>query len=157
VAGDMIVKRVPGNFHLSAHAHAHLLNLYFEEEPMNLTHYIHALSFGSHPEEVFDMDEATINPLGRTRKIVTEQKDNEPKSYEYYIKIVPMLYDRFGDRFDSFQYVSNSNEIDGRYAIPGKEHSPLSSTGILAVADLLRLLLYGLVWYGAVCSDLFPL
>jgi hypothetical protein len=37
VNGYLIVKRVPGNFHVSAHAHAHLLNAFFGNDPMNLT------------------------------------------------------------------------------------------------------------------------
>lgn len=118
VTGDMIVKRVPGNFHVSAHAHAHLLNLFFQNEPMNLTHYIHHLSFGEHPEALFDIESQTISPLGGTQKVILEQRENEPKSYEYYIKIVPMVYEKYGVPYDSFQYVSNSNEILGRYAIP---------------------------------------
>ncbi len=85
---------------------------------MNLTHFIHHLSFGEHAEAIFDVESQTINPLGNTKKLILEQRENEPKSYEYYVKIVPMVYERYDRMYDSFQYVSNSNEILGRYAIP---------------------------------------
>jgi len=118
IQGTMIVKRVPGNFHISAHAHAHLLNLFFQNDPMNLTHIVHSLSFGEHAEEAFDVSEVAINPLGGASKVILEQKEGEAKSFEYYVKVVPMVYERYGETLDSFQYVSNSNEILGRYTIP---------------------------------------
>jgi len=118
LSGFMIVKRVPGNFHVSAHAHANLLLLFFPNKPMNLSHVIHNLSFGDFKEEAFDLEEAGINPLKNTRKYV-EDNVVEPKSYEYYIKVVPMVYEKInGEILDSFQYVANSNDILGRYSIP---------------------------------------
>jgi len=119
IYGYMIVKRVPGNFHVSAHAHANLLTLFFADKPMNLSHVIHNLSFGDRQETEFYFDEAGINPLKNSQKIVYELNANEAKSYEYYVKIVPMTYQKLdGNILDSFQYVANSNDILGRYAIP---------------------------------------
>jgi len=119
INGNMVVKRVPGNFHVSAHAHANLLHLFFNEKPMNLSHIINSLSFGEHSETDIDLEEAGINPLKNAHKIVYEQNLNEPKSYEYYVKVVPMRYIKLnGEILDSFQYVANSNEIIGRYAMP---------------------------------------
>jgi len=120
VHGYMIVKRVPGNFHLSAHAHSHLLSLFFSNDAMNLSHVVHELTFGTHATSNFaDLGDDVTNALKGTSKIVYENKVNEAKSFEYYIKIVPMIYKKLnGDVLDSFQYVSNSNEILGRYAIP---------------------------------------
>lgn len=47
------------------------------------------------------------------------EERGEAKSFEYYVKVVPMVYEKLnGQKLDSFQYVANSNEIDGRYAIP---------------------------------------
>jgi hypothetical protein len=43
VQGGIIVKMVPGNFHVSAHAHAHLLSLFFDTtrgETLHCTHFI---------------------------------------------------------------------------------------------------------------------
>jgi len=119
VNGFMIVKRVPGNFHLSAHAHANLLAVFFQNKHMNLSHIIHNLSFGDHAEEAFDLEEAGINPLKNAKKIVSDSNAQEGKSFEYYVKIVPMRYEKLsGEVLDSYQYVANSNEINGHFAIP---------------------------------------
>jgi len=119
LSGYMVVKRVPGNFHVSAHAHANLLSIFFPDRPMNLSHIVHSLSFGEYSEDEFELlEEAAINPLKATYKYV-EADLPEAKSYEYYIGIVPMVYTKLdGSVLNSFQYSANSNEILGRYAIP---------------------------------------
>jgi len=118
--GTMTVKRVPGNWHISAHSRQHLLQQLFGQEPMNLTHYIHSISFGEHGEDTFaEIENLVVNPLSGSKKIVTEHKVGEGRSFEYWVKIVPMMYEKLnGQTIDSFQYVSNSNTIVGGYAIP---------------------------------------
>jgi hypothetical protein len=51
VFGNMVVKKVPGNFHISCHAHANLIHVFFAEEMMNVSHSIHHLSFGDEGKE----------------------------------------------------------------------------------------------------------
>jgi hypothetical protein len=46
IHGTMVVKRVPGNFHVSAHAHAELLGMFFENRQLNVSHIVNDLSFG---------------------------------------------------------------------------------------------------------------
>jgi hypothetical protein len=49
IEGSLLVKRVPGNFHLSAHAHGDLLDLFYDNEKgetLNCSHTIHELAFG---------------------------------------------------------------------------------------------------------------
>jgi len=119
--GDMIVKKVPGNFHLSAHAHANLINLFFGNKPMNVTHIIHDLSFGGQTHHLAEIEEANINPLKDSVKIAGPDPSDPSSgvSYEYYIKIVPTMFERInGDLFESFQFVANSNEVGGRYRLP---------------------------------------
>lgn len=121
VHGNMIVKKVPGNFHVSAHAHANLLPIFFPNSPMNVSHLIHDLSFGVHTDKLSRVERAVTNPLkGTKRYAVVDDPDPETTiSYEYYIKIVPTQYAPLsGEVYDSFQFVVNSNEIVGRYRLP---------------------------------------
>lgn len=54
------------------------------------------------------------------------------RSSEYYLRVVPMHYEneRAGKTFDSFEYVSSSNEVVGRYQIPAAyfrwDYSPIT-------------------------------
>jgi len=122
VHGFMLVKKVPGNFHVSAHSHANLLPIFFPNGPMNTTHIIHDISFGEKNEEVASVfDQAVISPLsGLTQNaIVPNNVRGEAVSYEYYIKIVPTKYEKLdGSVVDSYQYVSNHNDVVGRYRVP---------------------------------------
>jgi hypothetical protein len=45
-----LIFQVPGNFHVSAHAHANLIPLFFPNMAMNVTHFVHDLSFGGKKE-----------------------------------------------------------------------------------------------------------
>lgn len=48
--------QVPGNFHVSAHAHYELAELYFDSKhPMNCSHHIHHLSYGEQPVDTSDI------------------------------------------------------------------------------------------------------
>jgi len=121
IHGDMIVKKVPGNFHLSAHAHSNLLSVFFGDKSMNVTHIVHDLSFGDQTHHLAEVEEANTNPLKNSLKIAgADPSDpNAGVSYEYYIKIVPTIFQRLsGEQYESYQFVANSNEVGGRYRLP---------------------------------------
>jgi len=134
VHGWMMVKKVPGNFHVSCHAHAELINVFFQQESMNVSHTIHHLSFG--PTIKLNAAKAT-NPLNGVFKAAAhkpkansghdhghghddeEEDEDYPLSYEYYIKIVPTTFEYQDGSFEhSYQFVANSNEIMGHYRLP---------------------------------------
>jgi len=120
IAGTMIVKRVPGNFHVSAHAHAHLIGLFFQNDPMNVSHMVHNLWFGE-TSELGSIAQAEFNPLSGVEMSGSGDgvPPGEARSYEYYINIVPTQLEKLsGKVFNSFQYVANSNDVVGRYRIP---------------------------------------
>jgi hypothetical protein len=123
VEGMLIVKQVPGNFHVSAHAHGDLLSIFYPRFPadtLNCTHFVHQLIFGE-TDELKRLDEAAVSPLNGAKKvaIMLPEHGGAPSSYEYYIKVVPTKYEKLnGQLFDSYQYVSNSNVIVGRFQMP---------------------------------------
>lgn len=123
VEGTLIVKQVPGNFHVSAHAHGDLISTFYPKFPadtLNCTHYIHSLMFGD-SDELRKVDEAAVSPLDGARQVAITLPEDQgnPRSYEYYIKVVPSKYEKLnGQSFDSYQYVSNSNVIVGRFQMP---------------------------------------
>jgi len=122
VSGYLIVNKVPGNFHISAHSHANLVHMFFGVAPMNVSHIINHLSFGTMEEtrELADVPGAHIDPLKGTRKMAEADHDAmNAKSYEYYIKIVPTVYHKLnGNTYRSYQFVADSNEVTGRYQLP---------------------------------------
>lgn len=120
IHGNMIVKRVPGNFHVSAHAHSNLLYDFFGNDAMNVSHVIHDLSFGE-TNILNQVKGAYNNPLaGASKSAAANSRELvDAKSYEYYIKIVPSSYQTLdGNVHDSYQFVANSNEVKGRYRLP---------------------------------------
>ena len=95
VEGTLIVKRVPGNFHVSAHAHGDLLPQLYDQqrgETLNVSHIIHTLVFGSEGDSAAlraGVDEAAVAPLNGAAKMAIMQPEDQgaPRSYEYYIKV----------------------------------------------------------------------
>eukprot|EP00808_Paulinella_micropora_P030488 g10501.t1 len=119
--GNMIVKKVPGNFHISAHAHANLLHVFFGSDPLNVTHIIHDLHFGEQTYQLEGIKGANVNPLKGAYKLA-QLDDNDPntaKSFEYYLKVVPTTFRKLsGEDVPSYQFVAASNDVAGRYRIP---------------------------------------
>jgi len=133
VHGTMIVKKVPGNFHISCHAHADLVSFFFGNKPMNVTHYVHDLTFGEQTHHMDAVEEANTKALNGAFKITYPDPTDAQNalSYEYYIKIVPTLYQKNnGELIESYQFVANSNELAGKYRLPAiyyrYEFSPIT-------------------------------
>jgi len=110
VWGYMTVKRVPGNFHLSAHAHTDLLGQMLGSSNLNMSHIINDLSFGRFHDKDIDLGDWGLSPLKKVAKMDT---DPNGKVFEYYVKIIPMRYERYGKVYDTYQYTANSNELGG--------------------------------------------
>ena len=89
VFGHFFVKKVPGNFHISAHAYGSIIQKlasmgYFR---FDLSHTINHLTFGDEKElrmifNEFGQDNGNLNPLDGTDKL-----ENQKKVYEYYLKV----------------------------------------------------------------------
>jgi hypothetical protein len=99
--GDLIVRRVPGNFHVSAHAHANLIPQFFGKTPMNMTHTIHSLSFGDAEaaEQISALDNSVTNPLSGTSRSTTKQG----LSFEYHIGVVPTNFHKGSKQSTNFK------------------------------------------------------
>jgi len=100
---------------------------------MNVTHYVHDLSFGEQTHHLASVEEANINALKGAFKIAPVDPNDalNAVSYEYYIKIVPTLYERINrEIIESYQFVANSNELVGKYRLPAiyfrYEFSPIT-------------------------------
>jgi hypothetical protein len=117
--GHMIVKRVPGNWHISAHAHAELLGKFFPDNVMNVSHIIHSVGFGDEAamQELQGIDASVTNPLAGAFK--QSSAENPSISYEYFLTVVPTNYLKSnGLMVESYQFTANSNEVANRYRIP---------------------------------------
>jgi hypothetical protein len=90
------------------------------------------LIFGD-TDELKQLNTAAVSPLNGARQIALSEPadDGAPRSYEYFIKVVPTKYEKLsGAKFDSYQFVSNSNVIVGRFNLPAiyfrYDFSPIS-------------------------------
>lgn len=120
VHGYLIVKKVPGNFHISCHAHPDLIEVFYAQSMMNVSHTIHHLSFG---DTVRVNAAAGTNPLNGVSRIVVPNEENRqgesPVSFEYYIKVVPTTFEFIDGTIEhSYQFDANSNEVIGHYRLP---------------------------------------
>ena len=112
VEGDIRIKKVPGNLHVSFHAffdQAFDLGL---SKQANLSHTIHNLYFGSFLHIPIS-SELSINPLEAFSQVVSSDpnRDSLP-SFEYYIKLVPSSFiDLRQKKTDFYQYTANHNVV----------------------------------------------
>lgn len=111
VHGYLTVKKVPGNFHVSAHAHRDLMDVFFHPKDLNTSHTINHMSFG--PRVSVSGAKAAFNPLdGLSRVIPENEQATTLQSFEYYIKMVPTIYQNYnGQRTDSYQFTANTNVV----------------------------------------------
>jgi len=101
---------------------------------MNVTHYIHELSFGEQTHHITKaVDEANTHALNGAFKVALPDPNDAQSaiSYEYYVKIVPTLYERVsGEIIEAYQFTANSNELAGKYRLPAiyfrYEFSPIT-------------------------------
>ena len=87
VFGYFFVKKVPGNFHISAHAYGRIVQQLASMGlfKFDLSHTIHHLSFGEMNDEKIIrkyFHEGELNPLDKSSK-----KDSSRKVYDYYLKV----------------------------------------------------------------------
>jgi len=99
---------------------------------MNVTHYVHDLSFGEQTHHLASVEEANTHALNGAYKVALPDPDPQSGlSYEYYIKIVPTVYEKSStELIEAYQFVANSNELAGKYRLPAiyfrYEFSPIT-------------------------------
>mmetsp|Transcript_9027 Transcript_9027/g.9375 ORF Transcript_9027/g.9375 Transcript_9027/m.9375 type:complete len:212 (+) Transcript_9027:2-637(+) len=112
VFGYFYVNKVPGNFHISAHAYGGIVQKiasagYFR---FDMSHRINHLSFGD--QKTTDrvkkqFSEGILNPLDKVSKV-----DKQRKVYEYYLKVVPTTFTNMKQKtWYSHQYTASTNEL----------------------------------------------
>ena len=130
VLGHLEVKRVPGNFHISAHSRPELLESLLsalEIRHPNVTHTIHHLSFGAPQSAAADWPRffdglgeraAAFSPLDRTQRTSLPDPKGS-SSFEYYLKIVPTTCQPLaGDTQRRYQFTSAAHEVVGHFQLP---------------------------------------
>jgi len=87
IYGDVYVKKVPGNFHISSHAFGHIVSRLAQEGhyTWDVSHRINHFYVGEAEDiekikKVFEG--GVLSPLDNVAKM-----DNEKKVYEYYLKV----------------------------------------------------------------------
>lgn len=129
--GFIVVKKVPGNFHISAHSHINEFPVFIGTKNLNVSHTVHSLWFGENPnlhrevrthsltsdgEEGASTRVGSFDPLEELTAVHEEHKDLI--SFEYYINIVPTLYQKVSrDTMEGYQFVAHSN-VQRSYSIP---------------------------------------
>ena len=114
--GVVLVNRVPGNFHLSAHSKSHS----FQPHKLNMSHHVGSMSFGRAltapmlrmlPEEV----ERGYDGLANTDHLAIGHNT----SLEHYLKVVHTSYEVSRARtIDTFQYTVNNNHYEDGDGLP---------------------------------------
>jgi len=115
VKGVVLVNRVPGNFHISAHSKAHS----FQPGQLNMTHEIGRMTFGRPltpamlrllPDDVA----AAHDVLARTLHVATGQNT----TLEHYLKVVHTSHVLGRRQIDTYQYTANSNNYQDGGSLP---------------------------------------
>ncbi|KAG8464048.1 hypothetical protein KFE25_000216 [Diacronema lutheri] len=118
IHGSLLVNRVPGNFHISAHSASHSLHM----PAINLSHVVHHVSFGKAltlaefsalPAEVA----AAWNPLHGSGFVARTQN----VTIEHYLKVVHTTFEPTGDpstHISTYQHTINSHQYEDHQAYP---------------------------------------
>jgi len=114
--GVVLVNRVPGNFHVSAHSKTHS----FQPHMLNMSHHVNSMSFGKAlttpmlrmlPDDV----ERGYNGLANTDHYAMGHNT----SLEHYLKVVHTSYEVSIQRtIDTFQYTVNNNHYQDGEGLP---------------------------------------
>ena len=121
--GSLLVKKVPGNLHITAQAPNH--NMPMVPEEYNVSHVFHHLYFGD-DSALLSISTAVTSPLSNSARIAQPvrsvnaygQSVTALPSYEYYLKLVPTQYEAASGRIHSgYQYIAHSNSVAGRYRV----------------------------------------
>jgi len=121
--GSIQVKKVPGNFHVSAHAHADLLPRLFPSGFMDVSHSVHSLWFGEEEAGRTVRDHvasAQVDPLrGAANQLPAPARGQPAHSLEYFLEVVPTKFVEAGGRTHHLhQFVAHKTSVQGRYPIP---------------------------------------
>jgi hypothetical protein len=118
IHGSLLVNRVPGNFHISAHSTSHSLHM----PTINLSHSIQHLSFGRSlnlaefyalPKEVA----AAYNPMHGSGFVA----HSENVTIEHYLKVVHTTFERAASadgHISTYQHTVNSHQYQDHEAYP---------------------------------------
>ena len=121
--GTLLVKKVPGNLHITAQAPSH--NQPMQPAEHNVSHIFHHLYFGD-DRALLSISTAVTSPLSNTHRIALPvhsvnaygQSITALPSYEYYLKLVPTQYESAtGHIHSGYQYIAHSNSVAGRYRV----------------------------------------
>jgi Endoplasmic reticulum vesicle transporter len=97
LVGFVIVNKVPGNFHISAHPFQHVLPkvlVYAGISTLDLSHKINHLSFGDQTLEIKQRfgNQGVLNPLDGLERIKNKELKHVGVMHQYYISVVPTTY-----------------------------------------------------------------
>jgi|EP00900_Chrysochromulina_parva_P000305 thiol-disulfide isomerase/thioredoxin len=116
VRGVVLVNRVPGNFHLSAHSKSHS----FQPHKLNMSHTVSSMTFGKAltptqlrllPREV----ELGYNGLAGTE----HHSIGHNTTLEHYLKVVHTTYEVSAARtLETYQYTVNNNHYQDGESLP---------------------------------------
>jgi len=114
--GVILVNRVPGNFHISAHSKSHS----FQSGKLNMSHTVGSMSFG----KVLSSAQLRLLPsevregyagLSSTSHVATGQNT----TLEHYLKVVHTSYLLSRDRnLETYQYTVNNNNYQDGAGLP---------------------------------------
>lgn len=113
-AGTFHINRVPGNFHVSTHAHGRQSTI------PNFQHVLHELRFGDSLDPgVTRTLPGSFNPVFQ----LDRSEENAMASHEYILKIVPTIYEDSSGRQThlfqyTFQYKSYVGVTHGHAVVP---------------------------------------
>ena len=116
VRGVVLVNRVPGNFHLSAHSKSHS----FRASSLNMSHGVTSMSFGrvlsAAQLRLLPMDvEHGYNGLAHTQHHALGHNT----TLEHYLKVVHTTYEVSSSRtLDTYQYTVNNNAYQDGASLP---------------------------------------
>lgn len=116
VRGVVLVNRVPGNFHLSAHSKSHS----FQPHKLNMSHFVTSMTFGRQlspaqlrlvPQQVWE----NYNGLANT----AHHAIGHNTTLEHYLKVVHTSYEISADRtLETYQYTVNNNNYQDGESLP---------------------------------------
>jgi hypothetical protein len=115
MAGFVLVKKVPGTLHFAARSESHT----FDHSWMNMSHVIHAFTFGSRPSVRKYQMLQKLHPAGLETEWAdklhgqTHMSDHVQSTHEHYLQVVLTTVKKRGAAmatgYDAYEYTAHSH------------------------------------------------
>jgi len=106
IAGLLHIRKIPGKLEISTDSHKDEVDRLYGKHP-DLSHRINTFQFG-HTSQILHIHESSFAPLDEYYSEDRGPTNSKSIAYEYYLKVVPAIYNMYGGE-RAWQFTASTN------------------------------------------------